>query len=113
MATISTITSSVAQGGSCTITGTGFGVTQGASKVYFFPALGYAVGALVTSWSDTQIIFDLPGDADITTTAFATVVVSGVSVRSPSFSVTAAVTPKTDYASLDLVSVPYGSTGTV
>ena len=113
MATISTITSSVAQGGSCTITGTGFGASQGTSKVYFFSALGLVVEGGVTSWSATQIIFDLPSNADIISTAFATVVISGASVRSPGFSVTATVTPKTDYASLDLVSVPYGSTGTV
>jgi len=64
-----------------TITGTGFGATQGASTV----SLG-SMNAVVTSWSDTSVVAIVPSGAS--SGAF-TVTVSGQGASSPTFTITA------------------------
>ena len=58
-------------GASVTVSGSGFGATQGSSSIYF----NGASSTSITSWSDTQIVATVPSTA---TTGPITVVVNGI-----------------------------------
>jgi uncharacterized membrane protein len=82
-----------------TITGTGFGATQGSSTVKF-----NGTTATPTSWSDTSIVVPVPSGA--TTGSIVVTTAAGQATSSNSFTVTAPVTPV--ITSLSLTQGPIG-----
>ena len=94
MSTISSTTTTGKQGENATLGGTGFGASQGASVVLFYPtASGATEEAAVVSWGATQIVATIPDTAPVGQTGFFAVQVSsdqGVGARSASFAILAA-----------------------
>jgi hypothetical protein len=75
-------------GSSVTITGTGFGLTQGTSSVM----IG-SVATAVTSWSDTSVVAIVPGNLSAYNLVGVSIVVSGVSSSGgPVFTITPTIT---------------------
>src|SRR5690242_4075234 len=97
-------------GTSVTITGTGFGSTQGSNTVKF-----YGVVASISSWSNTSIIALVPSGTPLYTSIGVKVWVNGVGSNEGSFTVTPGITSLSPTsgavgASVTITGTNFGST---
>lgn len=115
MASISGVATTGRRGATATISGSGFGASQGSSVLIFWPVYGAAVTVTPTSWGATQIVADIPtngDDTDLGKNAFFAVTVSGdpIPARTSSFVLLAEAIPTpTVYPWLTYVFAPPGT----
>jgi len=83
MAVISGVSTSGFYTAPATLNGTGFGASQGASVLLFYPAAGQVIEVSVTSWTNTVIQTSIPPEADVGSGYFVVVVGGTPSLRSP------------------------------
>lgn len=86
MATVTSVTTTGEREATVTITGTGFGASQGSNVVLFYPDEdGDIVTLNVTSWANTSLVVAVPTGAQIGANAYFTVLIGTVGTRSPTF----------------------------